>query len=67
MAKDKPDAETLKGLLVGPSGNLRAPCLRVGRALVVGFDQATYESLLVKGGRATSAGGKKPAAKAKKK
>lgn len=46
MKKDKPDDETLVGLIVGPTGNLRAPTLRVGKTLVVGFDAATYEKLL---------------------
>ena len=46
MKKDKPDAATLKGLLLGPTGNLRAPTLRKGRALIVGFDEATYAKLL---------------------
>lgn len=44
--KDKPDAATLKGLLLGPTGNLRAPTLRRGRTLIVGFDEATYAKLL---------------------
>lgn len=35
--------ETLLSLLLGPKGNLRAPTLRVGRTLLVGFDQATYD------------------------
>ena len=42
----KPDPETLKKLLIGPSGNLRAPTLRIGRTLLVGFDEATYRKLL---------------------
>ena len=74
MAKDKPDADTLRGLLVGPSGNLRAPCLRTGRTLIVGFDEATYASLLAAGKTPTKSAAKpaakataKPAAKAKKK
>jgi len=46
LKKDKPDAATLKGLLLGPTGNLRAPTLRKGRTLVVGFDEATYAKLL---------------------
>jgi hypothetical protein len=46
--KDKPDPDTLKRLLLGPTGNLRAPALRVGRRLVVGFDEATYTSLFGK-------------------
>jgi arsenate reductase-like glutaredoxin family protein len=46
LKTDKPDAATLKGLLLGPTGNLRAPTLRKGRTLVVGFDEATYAKLL---------------------
>ncbi len=46
LKKDKPDAATLKGLLLGPTGNLRAPTLRWGRMLIVGFDEATYAKLL---------------------
>jgi len=30
----------------GPTGNLRAPSLRKGRTLIVGFDEATYRRLL---------------------
>lgn len=30
-------------LLIGPSGNLRAPTLRIGRTLIVGFSQPLYE------------------------
>jgi hypothetical protein len=36
----------LLGLLLGPSGNLRAPTLRKGRTLLVGFDESTYKSVL---------------------
>ena len=32
--------------MLGPTGNLRAPTLRVGRTTIVGFDEATYASLL---------------------
>lgn len=46
LKKDKPDAGTLKVLLLGPTGNLRAPTLRKGRTLIVGFDEATYAELL---------------------
>lgn len=63
MAKDKPDADTLRGLLVGPSGNLRAPCLRTGRTLIVGFDEATYASLLAKSGKSPTKNAAKPEAK----
>jgi len=46
LRKEKPDAATLTGLLIGPSGNLRAPTLRVGRTLLVGFDEASYRKVL---------------------
>ena len=32
--------------MLGPTGNLRAPTLRVGRTLIVGFDQETYRRVL---------------------
>ena len=46
LTKDKPDRATLLGLLLGPTGNLRAPTLRKGRTLLVGFDEATYRQVL---------------------
>ncbi len=45
LKKDKPDKATLARLLLGPTGNLRAPTLRKGKTLVVGFDQETYEAV----------------------
>ena len=46
LRKEKPDRETLKKVLLGPTGNLRAPTLRKGKTLIVGFDEATYDKLL---------------------
>ena len=37
-------AEVVQAML-GPTGNLRAPCIRRGRTVVVGFDEETYERL----------------------
>jgi len=45
LKKDRPDADTLCRLLLGPTGNLRAPTLRVGRKLIVGFDEETYRRI----------------------
>jgi arsenate reductase-like glutaredoxin family protein len=43
LQKDKPaEAELLK-LVLGPTGNLRAPTLRVGKTLIVGFNAEMYE------------------------
>ena len=46
LKKDRPDRATLAGLLLGPTGNLRAPTLRKGRTLLVGFDEAAYRKVL---------------------
>jgi hypothetical protein len=46
LRRDKPERATLLGLLLGPSGNLRAPTLRRGRTLLVGFDEPTYKAVL---------------------
>ena len=46
LKKARPDRTTLLGLLLGPTGNLRAPTLRRGRTLIVGFEEETYKALL---------------------
>jgi hypothetical protein len=46
LRKGKPDRATLEGLLLGRSGTLRAPTLRRGRTLIVGFDEDTYRRVL---------------------
>jgi arsenate reductase-like glutaredoxin family protein len=47
LEKDTPDDDTLLAHLLGPTGNLRAPTLRVGDSLLVGFNEETYQNLLV--------------------
>ena len=46
LRKGRPDKGELLELLLGPTGNLRAPTLRKGRTLLVGFDEATYKKVL---------------------
>jgi hypothetical protein len=46
LRTDRPDEATLAAVLLGPTGNLRAPTLRRGRTLLVGFDEATYAKVL---------------------
>jgi arsenate reductase-like glutaredoxin family protein len=46
LKKAKPDKAAVLGLLLGPTGNLRAPTLRKGRTLLVGFDEASYAKVL---------------------
>ena len=45
MKKDKPDDDTLAAHLLGPTGNLRAPTLRRGSTLYVGFHEEGYRAL----------------------
>ena len=45
LGRSRPDKATLERLLLGPTGNLRAPTFRIGRTLVVGFDEATYRKV----------------------
>ena len=33
--------------MVGSTGNLRAPCLRAGKIVVVGFNEDTYAEVLL--------------------
>ena len=45
LKKDAPSDDELAKVLLGPTGNLRAPTLRKGKTLVVGFNEETYEKL----------------------
>ncbi|VTS05957.1 ArsC family (seleno)protein [Tuwongella immobilis] len=46
LTAGRPDEETLKSVMIGPSGNLRAPTVKVGTTMMVGFDEAAYKELL---------------------
>ena len=46
LDKDKPSRDELLAVLMGPSGNLRAPTLRKGKKLLVGFDATAYSEVL---------------------
>lgn len=46
MAKDAPDEKTLLAAMLGPTGNLRAPTIRKGKTLLVGFNDAVYAETL---------------------
>src|SRR4051812_49324557 len=47
MKRAAPDDETLLTHLLGPTGNLRAPTIRVGQTLLVGFNEQAYQNLIV--------------------
>ena len=42
----RPGRPELLALLLGPTGSLRAPTLRVGRTLLVGFSEEAYAKIL---------------------
>src|SRR5436853_2717666 len=46
MRAAPPDDETLAAHLLGPTGNLKAPTLRVGKTLLVGFGEPAYRQTL---------------------
>ena len=45
LKHDRPSDETLLAHLMGPTGNLRAPTARMGKVLIVGFNEDTYGEL----------------------
>ncbi len=45
LKKDRPDDETLLASLIGPTGNLRAPTAKVGKTMLVGFNEETYREM----------------------
>jgi hypothetical protein len=46
MEKDQPDEDSLAAHLLGPTGNLKAPTLRIGDILLVGFGETAYQRIL---------------------
>lgn len=46
MSNDPPDDETLAAHLLGPTGNLKAPALRLGETLLVGFSAEAYQQVV---------------------
>ncbi len=47
MKKDRPSNEELAKVIIGPSGNLRAPTLMVGKNMLVGFNEDAYQKVIV--------------------
>lgn len=43
LKKERPEDAELMAHLIGPTGNLRAPTARVGRTLLVGFNEEAYQ------------------------
>jgi hypothetical protein len=47
MKKSPPPDDELAGAMLGPTGNLKAPTLRIGNTLLVGFSEQAYRQFLV--------------------
>jgi arsenate reductase-like glutaredoxin family protein len=45
LKRDPPVEKVLYEVLLGPTGSLRAPSLRLGRTLVVGFNEERWKAL----------------------
>ena len=46
LKKERPDDDDLAKLMLGPTGNLRAPTLRKGKTLVIGFQSELFKEVL---------------------
>lgn len=42
LKKERPDDATLLAHMLGPTGNLRAPTIRRGKKLAIGFEESMY-------------------------
>lgn len=42
LKKDRPTDKELAKLMLGPTGNLRAPTIRVGKTVLIDFHEETY-------------------------
>ncbi len=47
LERDRPTDDELLGVLLGRSGKLRAPALRAGNRLIVGYSESLLESTLL--------------------
>jgi arsenate reductase-like glutaredoxin family protein len=45
LAPASPSDDTLADLMLGPTGNMRAPTLRVGETLLVGYNDAVFADI----------------------
>lgn len=45
LVNERPDDEILLNVLIGPTGNLRAPTAIIGSLVVVGYNPEAYEEI----------------------
>jgi arsenate reductase-like glutaredoxin family protein len=48
LNEEKVSKEIMEKFILGPTGNLRAPIIRKGKALLIGFDEDSYKVVLKK-------------------
>lgn len=46
LGRSGPTDDEILSLLMGPTGNLRAPTFKHGKTLVVGYDESAYKDVL---------------------
>jgi len=42
LTQEQPSEAVLAALLLGPTGNMRAPTLRVGQTLLIGYNEQAF-------------------------
>ena len=45
LKKERPDDDALVKMMLGPTGNLRAPTIKVGKTVLIGFHPETYDDI----------------------
>lgn len=45
LKKDRPDDDEIVALMLGPTGNLRAPTFKVGKTVLIGFNDEIYDEV----------------------
>jgi len=46
LVGNRPTDDEILTLLIGPTGNLKAPTARVGKTMLVGFNEEAYRMVL---------------------
>jgi len=46
LMKDRPEDAALVKLMLGPTGNLRAPTMKIGKSVLVGFNEEAYAAYM---------------------
>jgi len=45
LEKEKPDKAVMEKMILGRTGNLRAPAIKYGQNLIIGFNENTYRKI----------------------